>query len=108
MSTIPWEHESSLLRMTGSGEEVVRRDALHQLVGHFLELPPERRRGLSIRASGPDWTREFDEWTIPELAARPEYESAYGRNDSDPEGPDFSGVPDERLAEALDSAVGRG
>jgi hypothetical protein len=58
MSHIPWEHESSLLRMTGAGEEVVRRDTLHQLVGHFLELPPERQRGLSIRASGPDWTRE--------------------------------------------------
>jgi hypothetical protein len=110
MSNIPWEHEASLLRMTSAGEEVVGRGVLHQLVGGFLELPPERQRGLAIRASGPNWTREFDEWTIRELAARPEYTSAYGGADSksDTAGPDFSGAPEERLAEAGASGSGPG
>ena len=105
MSNIPWEHEASLLRMTSAGEEVVRRGVLHQLVSGFLELPPERQRGLAIRASGRDWTREFDEWSIRELAARPEYRSAYGRADS--QGDPASGALEERLAEAGASGTGR-
>jgi hypothetical protein len=109
MSNIPWEHEASLLRMTSAGEEVVRRGLLHELVGGFLELPPERQRGLAIRASGPDWTREFDEWTILELAARPEYTSTYGRSGSkgDSDVLDVSDAPEERLAEAGASGAGR-
>jgi hypothetical protein len=110
MSNIPWEHEASLLRMTSGGEEVVRRGVLHQLVGGFLELPPERQRGLAIRASGPNWTREFDEWTIRELAARPEYTGAYGRADSesDTDEPDFSDASEETLMEMGASGPGRG
>jgi hypothetical protein len=110
MSNIPWEHEASLLRMTSAGEEVVRRGLLHELVGGFLELPAERQRGLAIRASGPDWTREFDEWTIRELAARPEYTSAYGRSGGkgDTAEPDFFNAREEGLAEAGASGTGRG
>jgi hypothetical protein len=109
MSNIPWEHEASLLRMTSDGEEVVRRGPVQQLVGAFLALPPERQRGLAIRASGPDWTREFDEWTIRELAARPEYASAYGRGGSneDRAEPGFFEAREEGLAEAGASGTGR-
>jgi hypothetical protein len=108
MSNIPWEHEASLLRMTSAGEEVVRRGPVHELVRGFLELPPERQRGLSIRASGPTWTRELDEWTIRELAARPEYKSAYGRDDGGRSRNDPFDEPDETLAEAGVAGSGRG
>ena len=101
MSNIPWEHEASLMRMTSAGEEVVRRGLLYELVGGFMELSPERQRGLAIRASGPDWTREFDEWTIRELAARPEYAGVYGRADGE-------GERGKRLVEAGASGDGRG
>ena len=108
MSNIPWEHEASLLRMTSGGEEVVRRGPIHELVGGFLELPPERQRGLAIRASGRDWTREFDEWTIRELAARPEYASVYGRADSEGDKAGSGQAPEERLAETGAFGGGRG
>jgi hypothetical protein len=81
MGNIPLEHEASLLRMTSAGEEVVRRGPMRDLVGNFLSLPPERQRGLSIRASGRDWTRQLDEWTLRELAARPEFSAIRDRTE---------------------------
>ena len=41
----------------------------------------DRQRGLLIRAAGPDWTQEFDTDAIRELAARPEFTSAFGDGD---------------------------
>jgi hypothetical protein len=89
---IPWEHEASLLRSTPAGEEPVMRGVLHQLVGAFLEMAPEQQRGVAIRVAGPDWTREYVDAEIRELAARPEYSGAVGRWDSttDPDEPDQS------------------
>jgi hypothetical protein len=80
MMDIPWEREGSLLR--GSGEAPVTRGTLRELVGIFLEMAPEARRGAAIRVAGPDWTCEYGDAEIRELAARPEYSAALGRWDS--------------------------
>jgi hypothetical protein len=77
MMDIPWEREGSLLR--GSGEAPVTRGTLRQLVGIFLEMAPEARRGVAIRVAGPDWTSEYGDAEIRELAARPEYSAGIGR-----------------------------
>jgi hypothetical protein len=77
MMDIPWEREGSLLR--GSGEAPVTRGTLRELVGIFLEMAPEARRGVAIRVAGPDWTSEYGDAEIHELAARPEYSPAIGR-----------------------------
>jgi hypothetical protein len=79
---IPWQHEASMLRSRPAGEELVARGVLHQLVGAFLELSPEQQRGVAIRVAGPDWTCEYIDEEIRELAARPEYGGATGRWDS--------------------------
>jgi hypothetical protein len=98
---IPWEHEGSMLRSTASGEELVARGALHQLVGSFLEMNPDQQRGVAIRVAGPDWTREYVDAEIRELAARPEYSGAFGRWDSatDPDEPDQTEAASEVLVE---------
>jgi hypothetical protein len=87
---IPWQHEASMTRNTGAGDELVSRGVLHQLVGAFLEMPAEQQRGAAIRVAGPDWTREYIDEEIRELAARPEFTGATGRWDSmtDPDEPD--------------------
>jgi hypothetical protein len=97
MSDIPWNHEASLVRTTGAGEESERHGILQQLVEGFLELPPERQRGLILRAAGPDWCREWDEAEIRELAAKPEITGAFGRWDSerDPDEPALDEPEDE-------------
>ena len=79
---IPWEHEGSMLRSTSAGEELVGRGVLHQLVGSFLEMPAEQQRGVAIRISGPDWTREFGDAEIRELAARVRALVAQARDDA--------------------------
>src|SRR3569833_2202239 len=97
----PWEHEGSMLRSSPSGEELVMRAPLHQLVGAFIEMNPEQQRGVALRVSGPDWTREYIDSEIRELAARPEYTGAYGRYDSesDADEPDHSEAADPVLVE---------
>ena len=82
MSDIPWSHEATLVRTTGGGEQVEAQGILHQLVGAFLEMQPDQQRGLSLRAAGADWSREYDEATIRELAARPEFTGAEGFMDT--------------------------
>lgn len=99
MDDIPWNHQAHLLRRGPDGEVVEGRGVLHQLVGAFLELPPDEQHGLSIRVAGPDWSRDYHEATIRELAARPEYSGGYGRYDSetDPDEPDLGDEPDETV-----------
>jgi hypothetical protein len=111
MSDIPWEHEATLMRTTGAGEEPVRHGILQQLVAGFLELPVEQQNGLILRASGPDWSREWDEAQIRELAAKPEIIGAFGRWDSetDPDEPGMREPEDETtLVEAGISGPTRG
>jgi hypothetical protein len=79
---IPWDKEGSMLRSSAAGEELVARGILHQLVGSFLDMSPEQQRGVAIRVGGPDWTSEYGDAEIRELAARPEYTGAAGRWDS--------------------------
>jgi hypothetical protein len=103
MTDIPWDHQASLIRAAGAGEQLVRHGILHQLVSGFLELSPEGQSGLLIRASGPDWTCEFDEASIRELAARPDFTGAFGRDDSErePDDLDLTEAEDEtNLVEA--------
>ena len=98
---IPWEHEGSMLRSRPSGEELVMRAPLHQLVGAFIEMDAEQQRGVALRVSGPDWTCEYIDTEIRELAAKPEYTSAYGDYDSerDADEPDHSEAADPVLIE---------
>lgn len=98
---IPWDHEGSMLRSRPDGEELIARGVLHQLVGSFLEMPPEQQRGVAIRIAGPDWTREYVDAEIRELAARPEYSGAFGRWDSatDPDEPDNSEAASDLIVE---------
>ncbi|SFR80817.1 hypothetical protein [Sphingomonas jatrophae] len=84
---IPWDNEASLMRVVPFEtaepmEELVARGTLHELVGQVLEMPADAQRNLLLRASGPDWTEEYDSQTIRELAARPEYTSAHGAFDT--------------------------
>jgi hypothetical protein len=99
---IPWEHEGSMLRSAAAGEELVARATLHQLVGAFLEMNPEQQRGVAIRVAGPDWTCEYVDAEIRELAARPEYSGAFGRWDSatDNDAPDQTEAASDLLVEA--------
>ena len=88
MPDIQWDSEASLIKVTpvdtanDSFEELIARGTLYELVGAFLELPPEQQEGLLLRAAGPDWTEEFDSDAIRELAARPEYTGVYGAYDT--------------------------
>jgi hypothetical protein len=98
---IPWEQEGSMLRSSAAGEELVARGVLHQLVGAFLEMAPEEQRGVAIRVAGADWTCEYVDAEIRELAARPEFSGAFGRWDSatDPDEPDQTEAGSEVLVE---------
>ena len=98
---IPWEHEGSMLRSTSAGEELVARGVLYQLVGSFLQMPPEQQRGVAIRISGPDWTHEYGDAEIRELAARPDSSGAFGRWDTanDPDEKVHTDAPGEVLVE---------
>ena len=75
----PWDSEASLMRVTridtaqDQFEELVARGTVYELVGQALEMTPEQQQGLMIRAAGEEWTCEFDEAAIRELAARPEF-----------------------------------
>jgi len=87
MTDIQWDSEASLMRVTTFAttepqEELVGRGVLRELVGAFLEMPHAEQRGLLLRAAGPDWLQEFDEGSIRELAARPEFTSAHGAFDT--------------------------
>ncbi|WP_116091986.1 hypothetical protein [Sphingomonas crusticola] len=88
MPDIQWDSEASLMRVTPAAtsaeifEELVARGTLYELVGAFLELPPEQQDGLLLRAAGQDWTEEYDSDAIRELAARPEYIGVYGAYDT--------------------------
>lgn len=73
---IPWEREGSMLRSSAAGEGLVARGILHQLIADFLGMDPDARRGVAIRVAGPDWTLEYGDAEIRELAARPEYGQA--------------------------------
>jgi len=94
MPDIQWDRQASLMRVTpidtadDSFEELVARGSLYELVGTFLELPPQQQEGLLLRAAGPDWLEEFDSDAIRELAARPEYTGVYGAYDTASPGED--------------------
>jgi hypothetical protein len=92
MTDIEWEQEGSMTRSTAAGEALVMRGNLRQLVGNFLEMNADQQRGVAIRVAGPDWTREYIDEEIRELAARPEFTGAYGRYDSESD----ADAPDER------------
>ena len=98
---IPWEDEGSMLRSSPSGEELVMRAPLHQLVGAFLEMDPEQQRGVALRVSGSDWTCEYVDSEIRELAAKPEFTGGYGGYDSarDRDEPDHTEAADPVLVE---------
>ena len=72
---LDWQHEASMTRSTAAGEALVARGTLGQLVAAFLELAAEQQRGVAIRVAGADWTREYVDAEICELAARPEFEA---------------------------------
>lgn len=101
MPDIQWDSEASLMRLvafeTGdSREEVIARGTIYELVGFFLEMPPERQEGLLLRAAGPDWVQEYDTDALRELAARPEYTGAHGDFDT----ADLPDDPDAREVQA--------
>ena len=102
MPDIQWDAQASLMRVNvieTSGdqqEELIARGALSELVGTVLEMAPDQQRGLLLRAAGPDWTEEYDSDAIRELAARPEFTSAYGDFDTAA----LSDDPDRREATA--------
>jgi hypothetical protein len=101
MMDIPWDKDGSMLRSSAAGEELVARGVLHQLVGSFLDMGPEEQRGVAIRVVGPDWTCEYGDAEIRELAARPEYTGVAGRWDSttDPDEPDHKDAASAVLVE---------
>lgn len=94
MADIHWDHEASLMRVTpvetadDAFEEWIARGTLREMVGRFLELSPGQQDDLLLRASGPDWTEEYDSNAIRELAERPEYTGAYGAYDTAQPGED--------------------
>ncbi|MDP8993931.1 MAG: hypothetical protein M3N07_02950 [Pseudomonadota bacterium] len=110
MSDIPWSREASLLRRTGAGMAEEARGTLHQLVGAFIELPPEQQQGLILRTAGPEGALEYQEAEIRELAAKPEFTGAESRWDSDKDRdePDFGEAPDETAVEEGVSGPARG
>lgn len=88
MAEIPWNEKARLTRVAGPDEEMVGEGVLQQLVASFLELSPEQQNGVVLRASGPDWSREWDADEIRELAARPEATGIFGRWDGARDDPD--------------------
>ncbi|WP_420138419.1 hypothetical protein [Sphingomonas sp.] len=94
MADIHWDHEASLMRVTqvdtaaDAFEEWIARGTLREMVARFLELSPAQQDGLLLRASGPDWTEEYDSDAIRELAERPEYTGVYGAYDTAEPGED--------------------
>jgi hypothetical protein len=58
---------------------LVGRGILQQLIGTFLAMSAEQQRGVAIRVTGPDWTLEYGDAEIRELAGRPEFSGAFGR-----------------------------
>ena len=82
---IPWEHQAGMLRSSAGGEELVERGLLRQLVRDFLELSPDDQRGVAIRVAGPDWTCEYIDEEIRDLATRPEYGGAPDQSESAPD-----------------------
>lgn len=97
MNDIPWRHEASLVRRTPAGEEEVGRGIVHQLVGAFLEMAPDRQEELTMRVTGPDWAAEYDAARIRELAAHPDHTGAAGRWDTE-----------KRSGDAEETEPGRG
>lgn len=83
MMDIPWSQEASLVRRTPDGEEEVGRGVVHQLVGAFLEMAPERQEQLTMRVAGRDWAAEYGPDKIRELAAHPDYTGAPGDWDTE-------------------------
>jgi hypothetical protein len=73
-----WQHEARMTRSSAEGEMLLGRATLKQLVDAFLEMSPEQQRGVAIRVTGPDWTREYGDEEIRELAARPESRGLFG------------------------------
>jgi hypothetical protein len=87
MPDIQWDNPASLMRVSTFAtadpqEELLARGTVRELVGAALEMPSERHDELLLRAAGPDWVEEFDGDAIRELAARPEYTSAHGADDT--------------------------
>jgi hypothetical protein len=101
MPFIAWEQEASMTRSGAAGEALVMRGALHQLVGTFLAMGPEEQRGVAIRVAGPDWTREFVDAEIRELAERPDYSrgDAHPRNGTGADAPVDRDEADSLLVE---------
>ena len=99
MTVIAWDQEGSMTRSTAAGEELVMRGALRELVAGFLAMKSDEQRGVAIRVAGPDWTREYIDAEIRELAARPEYSGADGRADNDADAPDRREPADPVLVE---------
>lgn len=103
MPDIQWDHVASLMRVTAfataePSEELVARGTVRELVGQAVALPVPEQDGLLIRAAGPGWTAEYDEPTIRELAARPEFTGARGAWDTagridDPDTAEVGGGP---------------
>jgi hypothetical protein len=88
MPDIQWDGQASLMRVTPietSGdqqEELIARGALFELVSTVLEMSPDQQRGLLLRTAGGNDVEEYDSDAIRELAARPEFTSAYGDYDT--------------------------
>lgn len=88
MTDIQWDSPAGLMRVaimaTGGDaiEDLVARGTVRELVGAVLEMAPDEQEGLLLRATGPDWTQEYDSDAIRELAARPEFTAAHGADDT--------------------------
>jgi hypothetical protein len=85
--TIQWDSQASLMRVTDfstadTQEELVARGTIRELVGQALEMSPTEQEGLLLRATGADWTQEYDEDAIRELAGHPEFTGAHGAYDT--------------------------
>jgi hypothetical protein len=84
---IQWDSAASLMRVAAANttdlpEELVKRGTVRDLVEEALGYPAEAQRGLLIRASGPDWSEEYDEAAIRELAAHPGFTGVEGADDT--------------------------
>ena len=87
MTDIQWDSPAHLMRVTRFDtaepmEEPVAQGTLTELVGAVLKMGPDGEQELLIRAAGPDWSQEFDEDAIRELAARPEFTGALPQFDT--------------------------
>ena len=76
MTDIPWDEQASLVRLAAVGEAHVADGPLRELVRTFLDMPPERQQGLTLRVAGRGWEREYGEAAIRELAAQPGFADA--------------------------------